>query len=354
MSKQNPVDSYKRAGVDIEAGNEFVRAIAPLAASTARAGSKGALGGFGGAFDMREAGFQDPILIAANDGVGTKLAVAIAMGQHRSIGIDLVAMSVNDVVAQGGQPLMFLDYFATARLDIDVAKEIVAGIADGCRQAGCALVGGETAEMPGIYHNNDYDLAGFALGACERGELLPRKEVIQAGDTLFGLASGGFHSNGFSLLRHTLKQHGIEYDAPFPPDKAISVGEILLRPTRIYVESLVHAMDETRAIKSLAHITGGGLLDNIPRALPDNLCVELNLNGWELPAEMKWFQSLGGWNVEEMARTFNCGIGMAGIVADKDRERLFDILRKKGETIHEIGQVSRKKQESVRLLGEWR
>ncbi|MCY4030510.1 MAG: phosphoribosylformylglycinamidine cyclo-ligase, partial [Hyphomicrobiales bacterium] len=204
MSKQKPGDAYRRAGVDIDAGNELVRAIAPLAAATARPGSGGVLGGFGGAFDLREAGFRDPILIAANDGVGTKLAVAIATGQHYNLGIDLVAMSVNDVIAQGGRPLLFLDYFATARLDIDIAKEVIAGIADGCKQAGCALIGGETAEMPDLYRKGDYDLAGFALGACERGDLLPRKEDIKAGDILFGLASEGFHANGFSLLRHTL------------------------------------------------------------------------------------------------------------------------------------------------------
>ena len=354
MNKQKPGDAYRRAGVDIDAGNKFVQAIAPLAAATERAGSSGVLGGFGGAFDLREAGFRDPILISANDGVGTKLAVAIATGQHRNIGIDLVAMSVNDVIAQGGHPLLFLDYFATARLDIEIAKEVIAGIADGCKQAGCVLVGGETAEMPDLYREGDYDLAGFALGACERGDLLPRKEDIKAGDILFGLASEGFHANGFSLLRHTLKQHEITYDTPFPPDEATSIGEMLLWPTRIYVKSLVYAMEETSAIKSLAHITGGGLLDNIPRALPDNLCAKLSLNAWKLPTEMKWFQSLGGWSVEEMARTFNCGIGIAGITDGKNKEKLFEALREKGETVYEIGVVSKREKEGVCLLGEWR
>ena len=353
MSKQKPGDAYRRAGVDIDAGNELVRAIAPLAAATARPGSGGVLGGFGGAFDLREAGFRDPILIAANDGVGTKLAVAIATGRHYNLGIDLVAMSVNDVIAQGGRPLLFLDYFATARLDIDIAKEVIAGIADGCKQAGCALIGGETAEMPDLYRKGDYDLAGFALGACERGDLLPRKEDIKTGDTLFGLASEGFHANGFSLLRHTLKQQDIAYDAPFPPDETVSIGEMLLRPTRIYVQSLVHAMEETNAIKSLAHITGGGLLDNIPRALPDELGAELNLDRWTLPAEMKWFQSLGGWSTEEMARTFNCGIGVAGVTSDKDKEKLFEALRAKGETVYEIGRINKREKEGVCLLGEW-
>lgn len=354
MSKQKSGDAYRRAGVDIDAGNELVQAIAPLAAATARTGSSGVLGGFGGLFDLREAGFRDPILIAANDGVGTKLAVAIATGRHYNLGIDLVAMSVNDVIAQGGRPLLFLDYFATARLDINVAKQIIAGIADGCRQAGCALVGGETAEMPDLYRKGDYDLAGFALGACERRDLLPRKEDIKAGDVLFGLSSEGFHANGFSLLRHTLKEHDIAYDAPFPPDEAFSVGEMLLRPTRIYVQSLVQAMEETGAIKSLAHITGGGLLDNIPRALPDELCAELNLDRWELPIEMKWFQGMGGWSVEEMARTFNCGIGIVGVTACKDKEKLFEALRKKNETVCEIGRVNERGKEGVRLLGEWK
>ena len=357
MGKQKPGDAYRRAGVDIDAGNEFVQAIAPLAAATARAGSGGVLGGFGGAFDLREAGFHDPILIAANDGVGTKLAVAIATGQHRNIGIDLVAMSVNDIIAQGGRPLLFLDYFATARLDIDIAKEVIAGIADGCKQAGCALVGGETAEMPDLYRKGDYDLAGFALGACERGALLPRKEDIKVGDVLFGLASEGFHANGFSLLRHTLKQHDIAYDAPFPPDETTSIGEMLLRPTCIYVKSLVHAMEETSAIKSLAHITGGGLLDNIPRALPDDLCAELNLNAWKLPREMKWFQSLGGWSIEEMARTFNCGIGMVGITSPEGEEKLNESLQiedSDNKFVYRIGKVVTNRQERVQLLGDFK
>ena len=353
MSKQKPGDAYRRAGVDIDAGNELIQAIAPLASATARAGSDGVLGGFGGAFDLHEAGFRDPILIAANDGVGTKLAVAIATGRHYNLGIDLVAMSVNDVISQGGRPLLFLDYFATACLDIEVAKEVISGIAEGCKQAGCALVGGETAEMPDLYRKGDYDLAGFALGACERGDLLPRKEDIKVGDVLFGLASEGFHANGFSLLRHTLKQHEITYDAPFPSNEATSIGEMLLRPTRIYVKPLVHAMEETDAIKSLAHITSGGLLDNIPRALPDELGAELNLDKWELPAEMKWFQSLGGWSIEEMARTFNCGIGIVGVTACKDKEKLFESLREKGENVYEIGRVGKKEKESVQLLGEW-
>ena len=354
MSKQKPGDAYRHAGVDIDAGNEFVQAIAPLAAATARAGSGGVLGGFGGAFDLREAGFRDPILIAANDGVGTKLAIAIATGQHRNIGIDLVAMSVNDVIAQGGRPLLFLDYFATARLDIDIAKEVISGIADGCKQAGCALVGGETAEMPDLYRKGDYDLAGFALGACERGALLPRREDIKVGDVLFGLASEGFHANGFSLLRHTLKQHEIKYDAPFPPDETVSIGEMLLRPTRIYVKPLIHAMEKTDAIKSLAHITGGGLLDNIPRALPDNLCAELNLNAWKLPTEMEWFQNLGGWDDHEMARTFNCGIGMVGITSPEGEKKLAESLGvKNGENncICRIGKIVENRQEQIRLLG---
>ena len=345
-------DAYRRAGVDIDAGAALVDAIAPLVAATKRPGSQGDLGGFGGVFDLREAGFRDPLLIAANDGVGTKLAVATAMQMHHGIGIDLVAMSVNDIVAQGGRPLLFLDYFATSKLDIAVAKEVIAGITEGCRRAGCALIGGETAEMPGMYQSGDYDLAGFALGACERGDLLPRDD-INAGDMLFGLASEGFHANGFSLLRHVLQEKNIKYDAPFP-DSDKSIGEILLRPTRIYAESLIHAMETTGAIKSLAHITGGGLLDNIPRSLPKSLSARLDLSRWSLPLEMEWFRKLGGWEVGEMARTFNCGIGMVGVAAPEKKVALFEVLRAKGETVYEIGELVQGEQERVLLDGAWK
>lgn len=345
-------DAYRRAGVDMDAFNTLVKVIQPMAAMTRRSGSDGRLGGFGGVFDMREAGFDDPLLIAANDGVGTKLDVAIALNRHDTIGIDLVAMSVNDVIAQGGRPLLFLDYFATSRLDIKVAEEVIIGIVNGCKQAGCTLVGGETAEMPDMYKDGEYDLAGFALGACERGDLLPSQN-IQIGDILFGLASNGFHANGFSLLRHTLKEKSIGYDALFPFNSNRSVGEFLLQPTCIYVASLTKAMEKAY-VKSLAHITGGGLLDNIPRALPDALSVEIDLNSWKIPTEMQWFQDLGGWDDMEMARTFNCGIGMAGVVAKENKKGLFETLQKGGETVYEIGRVveSKEGKERVHLLGE--
>ena len=347
--KNRTGDAYRRAGVDIDAGEALVRAIKPFATATRRPGSKSELGGFGGVFDLRAAGFEDPLLIAANDGVGTKLAIAKAMQRHEAIGIDLVAMCANDVVAQGGEPLLFLDYLATSRLDVAVAETVVAGIAQGCRQAGCVLIGGETAEMPGMYREGDYDLAGFALGACERRNLLPR-DGIKAGDMVFGLASDGFHANGFSLLRHVLKENKMDCDAPFPPDRSKSIGEILLRPTRIYVAPLLAAMDN---IKALAHITGGGLLDNIPRVLPDGLSVQLDPSAWRMPPEMRYFQSLGGWEDREMARTFNCGIGMAGIAAAEDGDALFAALQAKGETVHAIGRVaqSRPGQERVQLTG---
>ena len=335
----------------MDAFNDLVKRIQPLATATQQRGSKGNLGGFGGVFDLRKAGFKDPLLIAANDGVGTKLAVAIAMNHHDTIGIDLVAMSVNDIVAQGGRPLLFLDYFATSKLDIAIAEKVITGIAKGCQRAGCVLIGGETAEMPGMYQSGDYDLAGFALGACERDDLLPR-DNINAGDLLFGLASNGFHANGFSLLRHVLQKKKIEYSAPFSPDSNKSIGEILLQPTRIYAESLINA-ETTGAIKSLAHITGGGLLDNIPRSLPKSLSARLDLSRWSLPMEMEWFRNLGGWGDKEMARTFNCGIGMVGVAAPEKKEDLFKALREKGETVYEIGALVEGEQERVLLNGAW-
>ena len=344
-------DAYRRAGVDIDAGEALVTALKPLAAATRRPGSAAVLGGFGGVFDLRAAGFKDPLLIAANDGVGTKLAVASAMRRHETIGIDLVAMCVNDVIAQGGEPLLFLDYFATSRLDAAVAETVIAGIAQGCKQANCALAGGETAEMPGMYRDGDYDLAGFALGACERGDLLPRNN-IEAGDLVFGLASNGFHANGFSLLRHILREQNIGFDAPFPADKSKTIGEVLLRPTRIYAAAL-HGL--AGRIKALAHITGGGLPGNIPRILPDGLSVQIDAGAWHIPAEMAYFQSLGGWSDHEMARTFNCGIGMAGIVAAAEKQNLLTCLQARGEMALEIGRVvqSAPGQARVQLLGQW-
>ena len=340
----------------MDAFNTWVKAIQPIVTSTRQEGSNGKLGDFGGVFDLQKMQFEDPLLIAANDGVGTKIAVAISMKHHDNIGIDLVAMSVNDVVAQGGQPLFFLDYLASTRLNTEVATKVITSIAEGCKQAKCVLIGGETAEMPDMHREGEeeYELAGFAVGACERSDLLPHKKDIKTDDILFGLASSGFHANGFSLLRHILKEHGLDYDSAFPLDESKSIGEILLRATRIYVDSIVNAMKETSAIKALAHITGGGFIDNIPRALPSELSVEINLGSWEMPIEMQWFQNLGKWEDVEMVRTFNCGIGMVGITSPENKEKLFSILQEKGETVYEIGRVveNKKEKERVHLLGK--
>ncbi|MBX3494383.1 MAG: phosphoribosylformylglycinamidine cyclo-ligase, partial [Parvibaculum sp.] len=305
--------TYAEAGVDIDAGNALVRAIGPLAASTRRTGSDAALGGFGGLFDLAACGFKDPVLVAANDGVGTKLRVAIDANIHDTVGIDLVAMSVNDLVVQGAEPLFFLDYYATGKLHVDVAREVIAGIAEGCRQAGCALIGGETAEMPGMYARDDYDLAGFAVGAVERDGVLPRGDVAE-GDVLLGLASSGFHSNGYSLVRRIVEDSRISYSAPFPGGGGASIGEVLLTPTRIYVKSVLKAIRETGAIKALAHITGGGFVENIPRVLPDGLAAEIEGASWEMPPVFRWLMELGGIDDTEMGRTFNCGIGMIVVV----------------------------------------
>ncbi|MEO1695226.1 MAG: phosphoribosylformylglycinamidine cyclo-ligase, partial [Pseudomonadota bacterium] len=293
--------SYRDAGVDISAGNALVDAIKPLVAGTRRPGADADIGGFGGLFDLKAAGFTDPILVAANDGVGTKLKIAIETGVHTTIGIDLVAMCVNDLIVQGAEPLFFLDYFATGRLDPGIAEEVVFGITEGCRKAGCALIGGETAEMPGMYADGDYDLAGFAVGAAERGMLLPQPNII-AGDTLIGLPSSGVHSNGFSLVRKLVAESALTWHdpAPFEPDR--SLGEALLTPTEIYVAPILKAIRETGAIKGLAHITGGGLTENIPRVLPDGLSAELDLSGITAPPVFDWLKDAAGLDTAEMQR----------------------------------------------------
>ncbi len=329
--------SYKDAGVDIDAGNALVEAIKPLARSTARSGADADLGGFGGFFDLKAAGYKDPLLVAANDGVGTKLKVAIAAGRHDSVGIDLVAMCVNDLVVQGAEPLFFLDYYATGRLEISVGQAIVAGIAEGCRQAGCALIGGETAEMPGLYAGDDYDLAGFAVGAVERDAVITGREV-SAGDVVLGLASSGLHSNGFSLVRKVVETLGAAYDRPAPFAPQTSLGEALLVPTRIYVKSCLQAL-HTGGVKALAHITGGGFLENLPRVIPAGLCVSLPGVTWQLPAVFRWLATHGGIAPQEMVRTFNCGIGMVLVVAPDRRAPLLESLKAAGETVFEIGVV---------------
>lgn len=329
--------NYKDAGVDIDAGEALVEAIKPLAKSTARAGGAAGLGGFGALFDLRAAGFQDPILVATTDGVGTKLKIAIETGMHDGVGIDLVAMCVNDLVVQGAEPLLFLDYYATGKLEPEAGRVIIAGIAEGCRQAGCALVGGETAEMPGMYHDGDYDLAGFAVGAAERGQLLDGSD-IRPGDRLLGIASTGVHSNGFSLVRKIVAASGLKYADAAPFARGKSVAEALLEPTRIYVRSCL-AAKKAETLKGLAHITGGGLIENVPRILPENTVASIDPRSWALPDIFRWLQREGGVSAAEMARTFNCGIGMVAVVAPEQCERALSLLRAEGETVYEIGTI---------------
>lgn len=327
--------SYAAAGVDIDAADALVEDIKPLARATNRAGVLGALGGFGALFDPRAAGFADPVLVATTDGVGTKLMVAIATGLHATVGIDLVAMCVNDLVVQGAEPLLFLDYFATGKLDVAQARTVIAGIASGCKEAGCALVGGETAEMPGLYGGDDYDLAGFAVGAAERGKLLPRG--VAPGDVVLGLASSGLHSNAFSLVRRVVQVSGLAWDAPAPFAPEQTLGAALLEPTRIYVRSLL-ALHRAGLMKAAAHITGGGLPGNLPRVLPDGTVAALT-STWEVPPVFGWLARTGGIAATEMLRVFNCGIGMAVVVGPADADAAMALLRAEGESVTRIGQI---------------
>ena len=329
--------TYAKAGVDIAAGNALVKAIAPLARATARPGADASLGGFGGFFDPKAAGYRDPLLVAANDGVGTKLKLAIESGRHDGVGIDLVAMCANDLIVQGAEPLFFLDYFACAKLDGAIAERVIASVAEGCREAGCALIGGETAEMPGMYAEGDYDLAGFCVGAVERGEALTGERVT-AGDVILGLASSGIHSNGFSLVRRLAADKGWKLDRPalFDPDRLLI--EALLAPTRIYVRSLLPIV-RTGRIAALAHITGGGLLENIPRVLPQGLHAVLHADAWPLPRLMAFLQAQGNIEPGELARTFNCGIGMALVVAEDDAGGVAQMLEAVGENVIAIGHI---------------
>jgi phosphoribosylformylglycinamidine cyclo-ligase len=330
--------TYAEAGVDIDAGNRMVELIKPLVRATARAGADAEIGGFGGLFDLKGAGFSDPVLVAATDGVGTKLKIAVETGRHETFGIVMVAMSVNDLVVQGAQPLFFLDYFACGKLDPQVGARVVAGVAEGCRMADCALIGGETAEMPDVYRGEDYDLAGFAVGAAERGALLPRPDIA-AGDTILGLASPGIHSNGYSLVRRVVARSGLGLDAPAPFDRARSLGEALLTPTRIYVKSCLAALRETKAVKGLAHITGGGFPDNIPRVLPKGLGAAIELARVPVLPVFRWLAATGGIAEPEMLRTFNCGIGMV-VVADAARaDAVSAALTQAGETVVRLGSV---------------
>ena len=329
--------TYEDSGVSIAAGNALVKAIAPLARATARPGADAALGGFGGFFDLQAAGYRDPLLVAANDGVGTKLKLAIETGRHDGVGIDLVAMCANDLIVQGAEPLFFLDYFATGKLDAGIARRVIASIAQGCLDAGCALIGGETAEMPGMYAPGDYDLAGFCVGAVERGEALTG-ERVRPGDIILGLASSGVHSNGFSLVRRLAADKGWRLDRPALFDQEQLLGEALLAPTRIYVKPLLPLVRAGR-IAAMAHITGGGLLENIPRVLPEGLRAAVDAGGWPPPRLMAFLQAQGNIEPAEMARTFNCGIGMALIVPEADLSVVSEALEKAGETVLRIGRI---------------
>lgn len=336
--------TYAQAGVDIDAGNALVRAIKPLAKATSRPGADVDLGGFGGLFDLKRTGYKDPILVAANDGVGTKLKIAIDTGRHATIGIDLVAMCVNDLVVQGAEPLFFLDYFAVGKLDVAIARDVIAGIADGCKQAGAALIGGETAEMPGMYKAGDYDLAGFAVGCVERGDILPRNNIA-IGDVLIGLPSSGVHSNGYSLVRKLIERAGVTWDTPSPFAPGKTFADVLIEPTRIYVKPLLAAIRATGgsgpsgAIKALSHITGGGLAENLPRIMPDHAAARIDLASWTAPAVFAWLQKTGGLDDHEMLRTFNCGIGMV-VIADNARSKdVVAALTAAGETPVVIGDV---------------
>ncbi|MEO1488598.1 MAG: phosphoribosylformylglycinamidine cyclo-ligase [Pseudomonadota bacterium] len=329
--------TYSQAGVSIEAGNALVRAIAPLAKATARLGATSELGGFGGFFDPRAAGYSDPLLVAANDGVGTKLKLAIEHDRHDSVGIDLVAMCVNDLIVQGAEPLFFLDYFATGKLENGIAERVVAGIAEGCKEARCALIGGETAEMPGMYAPGDYDLAGFCVGAVERGEQLT-PDRVKPGDMLLGVASSGVHSNGYSLVRRLAEDRGwkLNRPAPFDPDRTLI--DALIEPTRIYVKALLPLV-RAGLINGMAHITGGGLLENIPRILPEGAQARIDVESWPQPALMQFLQTQGTIEPAEMARTFNCGIGMV-LAADINRyHEVIAQLQELGETVYMLGKI---------------
>ena len=330
--------TYKSAGVDIAAGEDLVERIKPAVKSTDRPGVMGAIGGFGGLFDLKKAGFDDPVLVAATDGVGTKLRIAIDSGRHQTVGIDLVATCVNDLVVQGAEPLFFLDYFATARLDPALAADIISGIAMGCREAGCALIGGETAEMPGLYASGDYDLAGFAVGAAERGHLLPSAQ-IEPGDTLIALRSNGAHSNGFSLIRRVVEREGLAWDAAAPFESSMSLADALLTPTRIYVQPLLRLLRNGHAVKAFAHVTGGGLIENIPRVLPENTGAAFDLSPVPVPAVFSWLKDAGQIADDEMLRTFNCGVGMVVIAPPEGRNAIIADLNANGMPAFAAGEI---------------
>jgi phosphoribosylformylglycinamidine cyclo-ligase len=342
--------SYRDAGVDMDAGDELVERIKPLARKTLRDGVLAGIGGFGALFEVPKK-YKEPVLVSGTDGVGTKLKLAFELKRHDTVGIDLVAMSVNDILVQGAEPLFFLDYFACGKLHVDTAADVVKGIAQGCEYAGCALIGGETAEMPGMYHGPDYDLAGFAVGAAERKKLLPRN--VKPGDVILGLASSGPHSNGYSLVRKLVAMSGIAYAAQAPFDRTSTLGDALLAPTRIYVKPILKAMKKADAIKALAHITGGGFIENIPRVLPKTTVAEIDLDAVPYTPVFDWLQSVGGVSEREMLRTFNCGIGMIVVAAAKDAKKVAASLKRSGETVVTLGSIRKRKgsEEQVALTG---
>ncbi|SFA74212.1 phosphoribosylformylglycinamidine cyclo-ligase [Poseidonocella pacifica] len=337
MSERKTGLTYAEAGVDIDAGNELVERIKPAAKRTARPGTMSGLGGFGALFDLKAAGFEDPVLVAATDGVGTKLRIAIDTGCVDTIGIDLVAMCVNDLVCQGAEPLFFLDYFATGKLETEQAARIIEGIAEGCARSGAALIGGETAEMPGMYAGGDFDLAGFAVGAMERGTALP--DGVEVGDVLLGLSSDGVHSNGYSLVRRIVERSGLGWDAESPFGGGATLGEALLTPTRLYVRSVLSAV-RAGGVHALAHITGGGLTENLPRVLPEGCGAKIDLGAWEMPPVMQWLASEGGLDETEMLKTFNAGLGMVVVVSADRADALAEGLARDGETVHRIGVIT--------------
>jgi len=339
MSDQPNGLTYAQAGVDIDAGAALVERIKPLAKSTRRPGAEASLGGFGALFDLKAAGYDDPLLVTTTDGVGTKLKVAIETGIHDTVGIDLVAMCVNDLLAQGAEPLMFLDYFATGKLDVEAAATVVAGIAEGCRQAGCALVGGETAEMPGMYADGDYDMAGFCVGAVDRDKVLPRMADQRVGDLLIGLGSTGPHSNGYSLVRRIVERSGLAWDAPAPFEDGKTLAQALLAPTRIYVQTVLPHLKAGR-IEGLAHITGGGLIENPPRAIAEGLVARFDWDAWALPPVFAWLQEMGGVSDHELRRTFNCGVGLMLIVDPHELPDVLEGLVRAGEDAFVIGELA--------------
>ena len=330
--------TYAQAGVDIDAGNRMVELIKPLVRATARPGADAEIGGFGGLFDLKRIGYRDPVLVAATDGVGTKLKIAIESGRHNTIGIDLVAMSVNDLVVQGAEPLFFLDYYACGKLEPETGAAVVEGISRGCREAGCALIGGETAEMPGLYHGDDYDLAGFAVGAVERDALLPRPDIAE-GDLVIGLTSSGMHSNGYSLVRKIVERTGLAWTAPAPFMAKQSLSDAVLTPTRIYVKACLAAIKESKVVKGLAHITGGGFPDNVPRVLPQGLGARIDLARVPVLPVFKWLAREGGIAQNELLRTFNCGIGMIVIVPPGHVDAIAKIFSRAGETTVNLGNI---------------